>query len=309
MYLDLNICCSGKTELKHLDYQAIMSLFYREEHLACRNYDNGARSTIEFLEIKKFNSIDSNSVRGKIIFALQGELVFSYGVYRNCILKDDEVLYIPPDCEFHLRANNLSKVLIVRISSEIKLCECYSFEDFEYETSTTDPALDGPHLLKVNRFVDSYINNLAECIKQGLRCRYFFDIKIKELFYLLRGFYSKYDLSLFFKELVSTDSSFSQFVLFNSHKYNTLHELANGMQMSVSNIERLFNKTYGMSGYKWMNNQKANNIYHALCTEKAPLKELAGRFGFSSTSSFNDFCKKIFGKTPGLIRKGRSVEK
>lgn len=286
-----------------------MNLLYREEHIACRNYDNGSRPTVEFLDIDELDNIESSSIRGKIIITLQGEVAFSYGFYRNCVLKKDEILYIPPDCGFNIRAKSKSRILIMRLSCKIQLCECYSFEDFEKEVSHAVPAIKGPHTLKANKFVNSYSNNLVEYMKHGLQCRYFFETKIKEFFYLLRGFYSKENLALFFKDLVSTDSSFSQYILFNSHKYKTLHDMADGMQMSVSNIERLFNKTYGTSGYKWMKNQKASNIYHALCTEKAPLKELAARFGFSSTSSFNDFCKKTFKKTPGLIRKGRRMEK
>lgn len=284
-----------------------MNLLYANEHFSCRNYDKGPKSSIQLKKITGKAPFQDLAVHGKIVFLLHGKISYSYGSYYNCPMREKQMLFLPPNNDFVFSSKDEAEILLIRLSNKVQFCESYSLETLTYQTLKKQNGMDRkekvPFLLEMNEDVENYVSNLLSCMSKGLLCKYYFETKIKELFYLLRAFYYKEDLALFFKDILSPDTSFSQFVMHNHHKYKTLSEMADDMGMSLSNIEKLFSKVFNVSGYKWMNKQKADKIYHALCTEKTPLKEIAMRFEFSSASSLNDFCKNMLGDTPGMIRK------
>jgi AraC-like DNA-binding protein len=155
----------------------------------------------------------------------------------------------------------------------------------------------------MNPSVELYTESLRLCMEKGLRCKYYFETKIRELFYLFRAFYTKKELALFFQDVLETDSYFFYFIKRNYHSHKTVTELAAAMNMSIQCFEKKFKAAFEIPAYKWMTQQRAMDIYNALSNEQSPLKELASRFGFASKSSFSDFCRKNLGKTPGQIRK------
>lgn len=286
-----------------------MHLLYESEHVNCRNYDE-AQPPVQLLEMDQERVFAEQSVYSKIIFLLKGELSCSFGVYHQYIMPERHFLFLPHNCHFTFKANEDSELLVLRLTQTVQFCENYQIEDLMQQTKKHLKKLsknrsESPHVLKINERLIVYIRGLQATINAGLRCRCFFEIKTKELFYLLRAFYPKEELAMLFETILSPDSRFSNFVMSNYHKYSTLSEMADDMGMSLSNIEKQFAKVFRTSGYKWMNKRRAEQIYHALCTEDAPLKELAERFDFSSTSSFNDFCKNTLGDTPGAIRRKR----
>lgn len=285
-----------------------MTLLYPNELLSCRYYDKGERASIQMKEIAMDRPFEGQAISGKIIFLLKGEIMYSYGPFQNCRIEEREILFLPPTCGFILQTKDMAEILIIRLSNKIQFCEHYLLESLKHQIPGIEEKEENRQpqkafTLKINTEIEIFLSSLEVCVNKGFQCKLYFETKIKELFYLLKAFYYKEDLALFFREVLSSDSNFSQFVIHNHHKYKTLSEMAEDMGMSLSNIEKRFAQVFKMPGYRWMNQQKANRVYHALCTENTPLKELAMRFEFSSASSLNDFCKNMLGDTPGMIRK------
>ncbi|MBK5721293.1 AraC family transcriptional regulator, partial [Dysgonomonas sp. Marseille-P4677] len=154
----------------------------------------------------------------------------------------------------------------------------------------------------VNNRLEDFLELLLS-YKECLCCKYYSEIKIKELIYLLRIIYPKEALAMFFRDAISYDSSFSHYIIHNYHKYNNRADLAAAMHMTLSSFEKRFKLVFGESPHRWINKQRTNKIYHALSVEKTPLKELATRFGFANKSSFSSFCSRNFKLSPGKIRK------
>jgi methylphosphotriester-DNA--protein-cysteine methyltransferase len=95
------------------------------------------------------------------------------------------------------------------------------------------------------------------------------------------------------------------FVKRNHRDHRTVTGLATAMNMNMSrqSFEKQFKTVFGMPAYQWMTQQKAGDIYNALCSGRPPLKEPACRFGFASKSSFSNFVRKNLGTSPGEIKK------
>lgn len=282
-----------------------MKLLYKEEHLVCTNYDIGPRPIIEVKDINKKNPFSGLSNISKIVFILEGDLHFSCGAFPQIGIDTGKMLFIPPNKQFTLKTEGQAKILIIRISQILRFCECYLIESLLHQTRDTIIQAKPNHgifFMPINEVISLYISGLRLAVEQDVRCKYYFETKIKELFYLFRNFYTKEELSMFFREILNTDPYFFYFVKYNYRNYKTASEFASDMNMTLQSFEKRFKSVFNTPAYRWMKEQKVSDIHQAICTEDTPLKELAVRFGFSSKSSFSDFCKKNMGVSPGQIR-------
>lgn len=284
-----------------------MELLYREEHLACLYHDNSFRPAIELREIHPARHFDEQSRQCKIVFLLEGELSYAHDGSVQAQMEKGQMLLLPPDRRFSLRSQGQARILVIRLGQDIRFCECYLVESLLRQAGTipaTGTAETPPEtfLLHMNHAVEAFAHSLLPCLEAGLRCKYYFETKTRELFYLFRAFYTKQELALFFREMLHSDSYFFYFVKRNRQNYKNVTSLAAAMNMTLHSFEKRFKAVFDMPAYKWMTGLKAADIYNALCTGQTPLKELASQFGFSSKSSFSDFCRKNLGNTPGRIR-------
>lgn len=279
-----------------------MELLYPHEHLNCYNYEKGDRPAIDPIHLVANDKYDIDILENKIIIVRNGHINYSFGSHLNQNLTTGNMIIIPAGFRFTSRALDDTEILIFRIRTHIELCERFALEQLLAEKDENDK-FDKIGVLNSNKVVTQYVENLIEHIIAGLRCFYFYEIKIKELLFLLRGYYPKKELLHFFYPLLSNDLSFSNFILQNYHQVRTVKELAELTNYSLSGFEKHFKKVFGISASQWMRNQRAKIVYHDINNGNKTFKEISYHHGFTSPAHFNDFCKLHFGATPGQIRK------
>lgn len=120
------------------------------------------------------------------------------------------------------------------------------------------------NLLDIKDEVSYFLKGLKACLSDGLRCRYYFELKMKEFFFLIRAYYTTEELARFFYPLLSNDTSFSEFVYNNYSKVKTVQELASLSNYSHSGFIKRFKKTFGVPAYQWIKQQKASRILHEI---------------------------------------------
>lgn len=279
-----------------------MGILYANEHCLCYNYSKENLSLIITKVLKEKGKWELAPLENTLIFVLEGELIFSFGKYIDKKIPKGKIMLVPSNTQFKATAKKESRFFVVKVPPNIQLCDRYSLEQLLHESEKEETDI---HYLTINKIMQDYLDMLNTCIDEGLRCTLFFELKIKELFYILRGFYTKEDLYGFFYPLLSNDITFSDFVHKNYHKVKTVKELATLANYSLSGFVKRFKKVFGVSAYQWMKEQKANLIYHEINNMTKALKEISFEYGFSSPAHFNDFCKAHFGDTPGKIRKSK----
>lgn len=279
-----------------------MSILYAREHCLCYNYSKESHALIINKVLKEKSKWEMTPLENTLIFVLEGELIFSFGKNIDKKIQKGKIMLVPSNVHFRSAAKKESKFFVIKVPSNVQLCDRYSLEQLLHESEKEETDL---HFLDINKIMHDYLSMLNTCIDEGLKCTLFFDLKIKELFYLLRGFYTKEELYAFFYPLLSNDLTFSDFVHKNYHKVKTVKELAILANYSLSGFVKRFKKVFGVSAYQWMKEQKANLIYHEINNMTKALKEISFEYGFSSPAHFNDFCKAHFGDTPGKIRKSK----
>ncbi|MDR0823493.1 MAG: AraC family transcriptional regulator [Prevotella sp.] len=282
-----------------------MELLYKQEHLTCYNYEKGERPTIEKISIKKGQTWDIFSIDNKAIFTVEGSLVLSFGYNINKNIAKNKITLIPAGSHLQSRAQEDTTLIVIRLHNTKSLCDCFSLDLLlRSEKKKQKPELFS---LDFNERIESYLSFLNTCISDGLKCTYFFEIKSKEFYFLLRAYYPKEELLAFFYPILSCDISFSEYIIKNHYKVKTVQELAERMHYSLSGFQKRFKKVFGVSAYYWMKDERSKSIYHQLNSTNKSLKEICDEYEFSSPSHFNDFCKANFGNTPGEIRRKRNV--
>jgi AraC-like DNA-binding protein len=225
-----------------------------------------------------------------------------------------QFLFLPANRSLSVRAGKTAHLGIVRLYDKIQLCDCFRLENLMAIGQAKAQTAKGskkqrtdysqtPFLLEVNEVMERYLEILTICHREGLKCRYYNEGKIRELMFILRAFYTKEDLYRFFSPALTTDTWFSQFIMSNYNKYDNLSELAAAMNYTVSGFEKKFRKVFNQAPYAWMRRQRAREVYHCINTGDMSLKEIAEMFGFNSQPAFIKFIRQNFFLTPGQIRK------
>ena len=278
-----------------------MELLYPQEHLSCLNYQNGDRPLIECKKLSEQQHWEESPKVHKIIFIVDGELEHSYENQNKKNISKGNVMLIPAGYKISCKALTDVSLVVFRINKEIQLCDRFPLS----RLSGVYDDVDGLNIgyLEMKDCTWNYINDLTKYILHGFKCYHYFDLKINEFMFILRGFYSKEELFLFFYPLISSDTGFTHQVLLRYQQAKNVQELAALTNYSVSGFEKHFKKAFGVSAGKWLKERRAINIYHEINSSQKSLKSICSDFGFSSITYFNDYCKRQFGVPPGEIRK------
>lgn len=157
--------------------------------------------------------------------------------------------------------------------------------------------------LNINEGVWPWIEQVLFYIKTSPDAIPAFEVKLRELFYILRIGYDSDKSQEFLSSYHCHNLGFRAFVFRHHLDCKTVEDLAELMQLSTSTVKRLFLDEFGMPPLKWMHEQKARFIYRDLADDTLSLQQIADRYHFSSISYLCVFCRKAFGVTPLKARK------
>lgn len=275
-----------------------MELLYANEHLLCNNYSRGNDSIFERVELKKEEVLEKELEEAEILFVLKGSLHIA-GETNKKIIKGGDIILLPPVHKLGITTLEDTRLIVFRIKSPIHLCNIQPLEKLLGENEVIP---EYSVSLSANQRIKDFLNLLSQCLEDGLRCKCFAEIKSKEIFYYFRAYYSKDSLKSFFAPLFTKDYEFSVFILQNYKKMKTVQQFAEEYGYSLSRFERQFKKIFQESAYQWMTKQKSKLIYTDLINTNRTLIDIADEYDFSSLSQFCDFCKRVFGSSPGKIR-------
>jgi len=254
---------------------------------------------IECITLPIGNITQKEILEPKIIFIKKGSAYISFKKIKEVVISSGNILFLPSSIHLTLSSRDGIEFIIFRMRNTINFCQCISLESLYKNAIHNKKEL---YMLNTNNNFNHFLDSFWSDHHQKHMCSYYHEIKIQELYYLLKNHYPIENLAQFFAPLLSGNISFSYFVHKNHNKVKTVQELADLYGYSLSGFEKQFHKTFGTSAYKWMLDKKVKGIYHELKCSNYPLKEIAANYGFASLPQFSDFCKKHLGAPPGKVR-------
>jgi AraC-like DNA-binding protein len=277
----------------------IMSVFYLDEHRACSSYISDYNIGFKNCQIKQGEFVmPANKEHHCLFFLINGRIDLFYES-QTCHLRKDTVWFIPMSADYQIYATTDASLIMNYFNKPVDFCEKTALENL----SVLIEQKSHPSMLRINKPLKKFLSTLVFYMNEGIFCKHFHEIKQKELFYLLRYFYTKREVAGLFAPIISKNLDFKNIVLANYLSASSVKELAQICNYSLSSFNRIFKKNFNENPYFWLQNQKIKYIARRLSDKNVPLGQIIDEFRFSSPSHFTIFCKKHLNLTPSQFRK------
>lgn len=282
-------------------------LHYIEEHLTCNHYMANIGLGFLYREYDPGDIIiHENLTKNHLLFVLEGSCMLNYNQFNDRMLQQSEMLLLARGGNAHGAANSHLKIIDMIFSVPLSGCDQLILQNYASICTTLHYDFQP---ITIRYPLSAYLDLLAYCLKNGMQCAHFHDIKHRELFFYLRGFYTKEETALLFYPIITGSLDFRAFVYDNTSTHISLDELIIRSNMSPRNFRRKFLEEFNETPYRWMLKQMQQKIIFELTKPDTTISDIVAKFDFSSQSSFTRFCKSHFGCTPSeLFKKYRRVE-
>lgn len=278
-----------------------MAVHHVEEHLNCYNYSRSG-GPVEVLEPHKGTRLSKDIRETELLCIISGKMKLTTQRIKGELIDKGHIILLPPNTRVEADILQDCYLLVYVISKPIQLCDLCPLESLTGSMPETAGHTE-TSILKFNERTREYFSAFVSCLNEGLKCYHYLELKSQELMFILRGFYTRPELAVFFKPLISNDMGFSDFILKNYRNVKTVEELAKLSNYSRSGFKAHFRKTFGTSASAWMREKKARDVYHELNSTTKSLQQISKEYNFSSVSHMSIFCKEYFNMPPGKIRR------
>jgi AraC-like DNA-binding protein len=228
-----------------------------------------------------------------ILYVLKGEVEVSYGSTNDYPLAETDMMIFPAGTSIRCHpVQNPSTVILMKIRNRSMLCSKFSRDNIHPDEIPVP--VEHKHL-KAVPVVRRFMTQLANAVTGRLCCFSFMELKVLELFYYLKAFYSHSQLLPFIQPMTCPDAQFMHFIWNNYRDVRSVKEFAALANYSLSTFKKKFKLTTGLPPKQWLNDQKARGLLHEIrCGEKS-LKQISEDYQFTSVSHMGVFCQKNLG--------------
>ena len=278
----------------------------RKGHPSYGGLDKSDKPMIEVVRIAKENSVKLQPRTHEVVFIREGRIRLI-----PCDLPEFEgtkgqILFLPSAGHYSLYTPSGTTLVVFRIEGTTQLCDSFSMEQlYKTQTKATDshiPQTRGFGVLEIHTRIWNFLDEITERLADGIKDNIYFDLKIREFFFLLGAYYTTQEVAGFLYLILSDDTAFSEYVRLYRHKFRNVEEMADSMHMTPRQFSARFKKAFNRTPYKWMKEGKAKLIRQQLTNTQKSVKQIALENGFSDMAQFTKFCKKELGKTPTQLK-------
>lgn len=279
-----------------------MTLLCKNEHISCTNYAEEFNKVFTLMEIPEGHTVERRFLNTTfLVILLQGDIEIRYEIDKYFTPQLGYMFLLPKNKQITTFARKATTLLLCSFTNDLKLYSRFSIQQLSHFIS--ESTCQNPYCLKLDIRLQSFFSLLVDCLKEGLGCIHYHQIKRDELFLYLRAGYTKEELALFFYPVLDQNLEFKDFVLMNSRKIFDVKNFALQANMSLSTFNRRFKETFNETAKNWLLLRKQEFVKRDVALSNLSFSEIAEKYKFSSTSYLDTFCKKYFGKTPKEIRK------
>ena len=233
-----------------------------------------------------------------ILFILDGEVNVSYHEFRNHLCRTGEMVFIPNDSIAALEAFSDVSYLMMGFNNQFAVNNEIGWG----EMSEFENERDVFHKIDIRSPLTDVLESITYYQQHDIRHAHLNLVKQKELFLVMKVFYSRQEIYRFLKPMIKQDNDFKAYVIAHYKNVKNVEELATLCNMSARAFMRKFKVQFNDSPYRWILRQKAAYIKMLLADKKIPMMSIIKEYGFSSPAHFTTYCKKQFGETPSALR-------
>jgi AraC-like DNA-binding protein len=267
-----------------------------------RQVENDHASLVEIITLKEGETLSRTVARFEIVFVSQGVIRIHRDGWEDMVVDQKMFFLLPPGCILSGYAEQNSELIVCRYDRQTNRSYLADMLDLKEFNAPVGFGIDiYPMVFK--HVITRYIDELTDCVKNGLRYRPYLLAKYTELMFILRKNYSKRDLVQLFRPMLGKDMEFRSFVYNNVDRCNSVKEMAERYNMNERSFRDKFRQEMGIPPGQFILDNKKTRVLHYLLHTTKPLNQICDELGFKDQSHFSNFCLLYFQKTPSKIRK------
>lgn len=277
-----------------------MGIFYLNEHTSCHYYDKHVTFGFQYYKLESGEkTLNEKPQNNYILFVLQGHVKLFCNEFAM-ELRSSEMVFIHRNSNFRFETFEPTQIVLAVFDSVTHLCVKMSLTelvDYKKKVAYEIKPFEIREKLRI------FLYPLASFLKDGANCRQLHEIKLQELFWILRAYYLKEEMASFLYTIIGTSQDFRDKVLSNYRRVNSVQDLAQLCGMSLVTFKRQFIDEFHTNPHQWLQKRLTGLVRYKLADPDLSLKQITEELNFSSLPHFVRFCKKNLGQTPGEIRK------
>lgn len=281
-------------------------LLYPGEHTTCYRFKRDVGSGFLYHEVEAGHSLEGylSPIYNHLLFILEGDCTLGYGRYADRKFRGGEMVLLPKSVRLHGRAD--SPLKFVDMAFDQPKIECDRLILLHYHKLCDTVTYDFQPV-PIRPPFDDFLKLLIFFLRSGASCAHLHEMKQKEVFFCLRGFYTKEEITLLFHPIIGKNPDFRSLVYEHEHRADSILEMADLLGMSRSTFIRKFNEEFHDTWQQWKLQRRLERLMSDITNPAMTIKELMARHGFYDHSNFNRFCQRHFGCTvTELIDKHRN---
>lgn len=271
-------------------------LLYVNEHTSCRHYVSDRRCRFRYTELTSDGLLEFNNLPYNVlIFVHYGELVFDHDEFSNRKFTSGQMAFLPKGSYTKVQALADAGVLTGIFDTVSNLCDKFNLHSYwplcremDYDFTPTE----------IRPQLHTFLDTLRYYLNEGVNCEHFHEMKLQEMFLVLRWFYPKEMLARLFYPIIGNSLDFKSLVLENYLKVENVSQLAELSHMGRSHFDAVFKREFGMPARQWMLRQIGKHVKYHLSDPDATISDVMIKFNFNSPTHFTRFCKQQFNCTP-----------
>lgn len=286
---------------------SLNKLLYTQEHLSCRNYREELENGFKYIEFEKDEVIlEEETIWNQIVFLLEGECVINYNQFKDRKFRVGSIILLPKMATIKIEVMAGTRLLLLSFDIPLNLCDKFTLQSLTGLCNKLDYNFEP---VDIHYPLPPFLELITYCLKQKMDCGHFHALLQQELFFLLRGFYSKEELALLFYPILATELSFKDFIIENCAKVNNVNELISLSNMGKCNFHCKFKQVFGTTAKQWLLKQRDQRILNKVMRSETTIGQLMEEFDFDSQAHFTRYCKQHFDCTPReLIMKYQGMD-
>lgn len=274
-----------------------MPLFNPPEHLSCHHYATHANSGWLLVSASEQRTYRGETKFHTILFCTSGSVRIAVAdeLYK---LQEGEMKFIARGTSVRAILSSDAEILVAYFDVVDFICDKISLQQLA-ELKESIHYLSKP--MEVRGAIHSLLATLRIYLEDQAQCAYLHELKVKELFWNLRAYYSREELASFIWPILGV-SKFHNDVI-NAFSCNAkVSELAEQVFMSTSTFYKRFREEFGMSPEQWVRIQSNKQILFLVQDSDLTIGEIAAQLGFTSPSTFSRYCANNFNLSPTALR-------
>ena len=267
-----------------------------ESHKGCKNYFSEKHTRFLLADLNPTETIPiENKEYNHVIAVLEGCLIIEYDDFGGTRFSGGEMVFLPAYSKLHIQALEKSRVIMGTFEMPNDICVSRSMEMLRDMRSKMEYRFRS---IPIKPPMQQNLDMLIMYIESGVQCPHLHEAKEKELYLVLRWFYTNEEFVRFFYTIIGKSLDFKTMVMKHYNKVKSMEELANKLNMSRSSFDSKFKDVFGIPPKQWVLKRKARSIRYFIGKPNISISDVLRKYDFESFTHFNRFCKQQFGMSP-----------